>query len=500
MRDLYAVQLPFDDSSAQLLGATTLAAEWCSRSLNGTLDAATLMNPGIYEGDGERSAEIVVVPDNLWSATTTAPNDSDPTLRWRTQVSLSAVDDHLVGTIRIGLGATPGSSVRVSPLDYEFGAPALVRTLLREFESFDAGWRLVATPDALGTSHIDSLVEFLVHPGRRLPVVVISGDPSSGRAVFRGSDGLSGRPEQELARQLAGLAHVRMLTSNFASRQLTDRLGRQLSLWHGAVRVYWPGFTLEDDPFRHRLWLSDRFREMRNPLVVELLRWLSTLSVARTPEHPGLLAARLSQTEDVSEWVAAYEAENEKLTEDIRGIESELREKDAEIFRLQTKLDALSFGQPATSGFESAVASPRTVLEALELVERDFGDGIVFLDSAKKSAREFAAYNDPEKALRALRAVAEASEARSGGSLGQSLSEFFRSRGFEYEGSNSVAKDRRYRSSYTITYDGSRQVMEPHLKVDEHTSPDQCLRIHWWDDPDSHVLVVGHVGRHLPPL
>jgi hypothetical protein len=63
-----------------------------------------------------------------------------------------------------------------------------------------------------------------------------------------------------------------------------------------------------------------------------------------------------------------------------------------------------------------------------------------------------------------------------------------------------VAKDRRYKQSYTITYDGKRRVMEPHLIVDEATSPDQCMRIYWWDDQTANVFVVGQVGRHLPPL
>jgi len=500
MRDLYAVQLPFDDSSALLPGATTLAAEWCSRSLNGTLDAATLMNSGSYQGDSQHTAEVVTAPDGLWSATIFAPNDGDPTLRWRTQASLSAVGEQMVGTIRIGLGAAPGSPARVAPLEYEFRSPAIVRTLLRELRSSDAGWRLLATPEALGASNVDTLVDFLLEPGRRLPVVVITGDPSTGRAVFSASDPALGRPEQELARELAGLAHVRMLSSNFASRQFTDRLGRQLSLWHGAVRIYWPGFTLDDDPYRHRLWLADRLHDLRRPLVTELRQWFSTLSVARTPEHPGLLAARRNQTQDVNELLELYEADNARLAEDIRGLGSELRGKDAELLRLQAKLDAISLSRrDVEPAIDVAEVPPQNVIQALEQVERIFGDGIVFLDSAKKSAREFVTYNDPDKALRALRAVAEASEARSHGSLGQSLTEFFRQRGFDYSQSNDVVKVRRYKAHYTITYDGNREVMEPHLKVDDFTSPDQCLRIYWWVDTASQVFVVGHVGRHLPP-
>lgn len=500
MRDLYAVQLPFDEPATKLDSAILLAAEWCSRSLSSTVDAAALLIPGTFSNDEGRGAEIAANPGQLWSAVVTAPADADPTLSWRTQVTLSVVDDRLMGTFRIGLGATPGALTRVSPLSYEFSSPTIVRTLLRELVSVDAGWTVSTRADAIGAADVDDLVEFLLNPKRRLPVLLVTNDPATGQPVFPGSDDQMARPEHELARELAGLAHVRTLSSGYASRQLTERLGRQLSVWHGAVRIYWPGLTMSDDPYAHRLWSQDRLRGLRRPLVSELRHWLATLSVARTPEHPGLLAARRDQSKDIHEWAEFLEGANEQLTGEMRGIQADLDARDAEILRLQAKLDALSFGTAASSEQPEQLAEPTTVLEALNRIEEEFGDGIVFLDSARKSASDFSSYNDPGKAYRALRAVAEASDAKTKGGLGKSLPDFFRERGFEYQGSNDIVKDRRYKTSYTITYEGQRRVMEPHLKVDEATSPDQCMRIYWWDDPAANVFVVGQVGRHLPPL
>lgn len=500
VRDLYAVQLPFDEPATKLDSAILLAAEWCSRSLNNTVDAASLLTAGSFGNDDGRTAEISVDPGHLWSATVTSPADTDPTLSWRIQVTLSAVDARVMGTFRIGLGATPGALTRVSPLSYEFAAPALVRTLLRELASTDAGWTVSTLADSIEASDTEGLVEFLLDPKRRLPVVLVTNDPATGKPVFPGSDDQMARAEHELARELAGLAHVRTLSSGYASRRLTELLGRPLSLWHGAVRIYWPGLTLTDDPYAHRLWSPDRLLGLRRPLVSELRHWLATLSVARTPEHPGLLAARRDQSKDIHEWTEFLESANEQLAGEMRSIQTELEARDAEILRLQVKLDALSFGAAVSEEEEEALAEPTTVLEALNRIEEEFGDGIVFLDSARKSASDFSSYNDPGKAYRALRAVAEASDAKAKGGLGKSLPDFFRERGFEYQGSNDIAKDRRYKTSYTITYDGKRRVMEPHLKVDEATSPDQCMRIYWWDDPAANVFVVGQVGRHLPPL
>ena len=36
----------------------------------------------------------------------------------------------------------------------------------------------------------------------------------------------------------------------------------------------------------------------------------------------------------------------------------------------------------------------------------------------------------------------------------------------------------------------------PHLKVDEATSPDQCLRIYWDIDNDSRHWTITHIGTH----
>lgn len=51
---------------------------------------------------------------------------------------------------------------------------------------------------------------------------------------------------------------------------------------------------------------------------------------------------------------------------------------------------------------------------------------------------------------------------------------------------------------YEVKYKDGAVLLEAHLKIDEATSPDQCLRIYWYVDQDERALVIGHVGRHLP--
>ncbi|MFD6125747.1 hypothetical protein, partial [Streptomyces hydrogenans] len=75
---------------------------------------------------------------------------------------------------------------------------------------------------------------------------------------------------------------------------------------------------------------------------------------------------------------------------------------------------------------------------------------------------------------------------------------YFRELGYGYSALNPAAQARQTRRHYEVKYKNGTVLLEAHLKVDEATSPDQCLRIYWYIDQHERVLVVGHVGRHLP--
>lgn len=502
MRDLYAVQFTLPDPD-DVNRALLLAVDWCSRATGGSISNDAFLEAGTYDGGEGRAAEVVR-DDTLWSATVTAPNDSDPTLTWRTQATIGGPGGPIV-TVRIGLGSTAPGNPRVAPLDYQFGSPALVRTLLRDFSIEDGGQFIVPEAILVGASEIPRLVEFLTSPSRRLPVLVLTGDPATGRPPIPAAG--SGPPASHIARELAGLAHVMVLTSGLAGRALTQALGRERSVWHGAARIYWPGFVTGSDPFDHRFWPPARLKNVHRPFVQEVRTWLSMIAVTRTPPHPGLTTARRTSASSDAELLQLFEEENQRLEEENRELEVQLETLAVAKANLEAKVQAISYKRDAEldndpDGVQTATntAAPASVREALELVEEEYADELVVLESARRSAEAFDQYQDPEKALRALRAVAEASAALASGGLGMSLNDFFQSKGFAYSATNAATKAKKFRSHYTINYGDKKRIMEPHLKVDEATSPDQCMRIYWWKDEEEKVFVVGHVGRHLPPI
>jgi hypothetical protein len=158
------------------------------------------------------------------------PDDSDDSLLWISEVALGLPDAPLLAGIRVGLAAVPGSAL--TPLEYEFGSPTIVRTLLREFTVLDGGVRTGARFVELGNSMVEALVAWLVAEERRLPVVVVSRPREAGSLRV---------DVRALAKELAGIAHVRVLSSAQASWTLTELIGPSLSTWDGAVRVYFPG-------------------------------------------------------------------------------------------------------------------------------------------------------------------------------------------------------------------------------------------------------------------
>jgi hypothetical protein len=102
---------------------------------------------------------------------------------------------------------------------------------------------------------VEELFACMTSPGRRLDLVVCSlpeGSEDPATATVR--------PDQIHTRTL-GSAHVAVITGP-ASFLLSDRVGKEFSVFRGAVRTYRPGFDAAlDEPFRHPLALPDRIMD-----------------------------------------------------------------------------------------------------------------------------------------------------------------------------------------------------------------------------------------------
>jgi hypothetical protein len=188
------------------------------------------------------------------------PDEWDQSVLWLTTVDAVRTGD----TVEVGVSVEQDMGhLRVPPSPL---VPPLV-ALLHDFVNDGAtagSQRLRSTPEAVaGTEQIDSFVHScLLDPGRRLPVVLFS--------AKKEEDGVypteAGNPSLT-ARELGGLAHVFVMPRVEDSHRLTKRLG-MLSVYDGAVRIYWPRFRLSDPPPRHPLHLRQRLNTASGPAII----------------------------------------------------------------------------------------------------------------------------------------------------------------------------------------------------------------------------------------
>jgi hypothetical protein len=482
MRELYAAELIGSEDCTNR-SAWPAVQTWVDRHLALQPSGDASLPPDDHDAavsvteesssDGQRSLVLV------------QSDDGDPDILWRSEIALGQPDSPLHATIRVRISSAAGSALR--PLDYEFGTPAIVRTLLRDCKVYDAGVRTQPRYVEIGSSDIPELISWLADDSRHLPVVVVS------RIGISGATTLDAR---SLAAQLAGIAHIRLLSSRHAAWILTDTIGQELGVWNGAVRVYFPGFSLGDDRYRHRLFLPDR---SSNSLITRLRSWFGALSSASTPEHPVYAQLRTDRRKKlqeavangdpqfVQEYIESLERSEGAQRIELDELKAQVSSLTSEVSRLAEENEAVkaSFAQyaQATSPNQTVPHSygpdePLTVAGAMDAAESlannpFYRSRVSITPQAIAKGRDFSSYKNPGELLRAIQAVLEAGALYHENRLGMTPMEFFNKRGYGY---------------------GAQP--KPHLKVDESTSPDQCLRIYWEQDPEERRWTLTAIGGH----
>lgn len=480
MRELYAAEIVGDDSCNNAAG-WELISTWAERHLTATIDGepreVSAEVPTFEVEDASDGSKLAVLQQ---------PDDGDSSLTWRSEIGIGPPADPLEVTIRVRLAAT--GSAAIAPIEYEFATPAIVRTILRQAVVVDAGQRVQPGSVELGSSDIPALVVWLEDPARRLPVVLVSRTRDTGATLIDAN---------ALAKELSGIGHVRVLSSSQAAWSLTEVVGPSLSIWDGAVRIYFPGFANADEPRRHRYWVADR---VGNELIGRVRSWLGTLSASRTGEHAVharlrsdrrerlLEATGTADTAYITEYIELLEATEkqrqqqvDELQRQIAELERRFEAKAEETEDIRREWGAFSRSQaraaptPTSSAVESGELTVAGAMDAVEELLRNahYAGKVEIAPQAIAAGRAFASYNRPEQLLTAVQSVIECGALYNGNLLGEPPKDFFQRRGFGYAAQPA-----------------------PHLKVDEATSPDQCLRIYWEVDEGRRLWTLTSIGRH----
>jgi hypothetical protein len=441
---------------------------------------------------------------STWALRLSHPDSQDPGLSWVSETTL-ATDDSNRG-LRFAASVSVGrSDGRLSPT-----------------QRFPAGLRLVPTLLERWTGHVDrdlltkarvlpynqrtSYVDFLLSEQRRLPIVFLSVGEKSGRPLLSADD---------LARSLAGIAHVWVAEDRFTTRRLKEDIPEHLVCWNGAIRLYWPGFTRLAQPFQHPYWPPHRIEELEEKpggfssfLLNQLANAASHSTEAEalswtTVERQRRLAGLEELTKQAGEHAALFELlsdENKDLAKRLEDTEAELDDlrqdlykRDLEIEGLRETIRALQAGEQLTPATQVPVTS---LDEAVRLAAARFSERLVIVPNSA-SFVEGNPFQSPEEALDALEFLATDYFENCTGVERHNLEMRLRERcGWRYRSSQSEVTISKYRRDYHVQRNGKRFSLGNHVGKGSGKDPRTTLRIAFaWDD-EARKVVVGYIGQH----
>lgn len=263
------------------------------------------------------------------------------------------------------LAGVRNSTIR--PIRIDPKCPRVVRSLLDCMRGWFHGPSELHTLQKLaGKANGEALAKQITDPSRTVPIITISEDTDT--PILPGLGG-------QVAYDLAGLANVYIIDGD-VSWELTRLLGKRLSCFAGGVRVYWPKFTLQADPFSHPLWTESRLSEYAGDRSAieslrRQLRFMLMQAAARTVIEPTVIGeiqaasrtrvlaalhAKAESTSDYEKIAQDYATENDKLRQENADLKQQLEAAQSQLSTAQQNAELMANYQSQSTVEETAVA------------------------------------------------------------------------------------------------------------------------------------------------
>jgi hypothetical protein len=423
------------------------------------------------------------------------PVDGDPGLEWRNEIRIGGLSNGCAVEHLISINSI---DYTIIPAQVSLGSPGVIRRLCSDRSVTIGEMSVEAKAYRLGTDNVDEFVEFLQSADRKLPIVLVSpyanGEPTE-------------LDVDAMAQRLAGVAVVVDFQDPQATWDVADAIGRTMSCFDGAARIYWPGFSADQDPRRHRLYFGARIRDVGAPLIeksiersifaVAAFRFVSdsrlndVVREAEQAERQQRLESQKTSSDIEWEDISIHlDSELTDANQKISDLESEIRNLKA---NQQILFSAGAPGEPEeVEVAPEEIAPPASVEEACTRAQEY--EHLIVLDTAFEAARD-SPYKRPADILAALTSLEEIAALGLNGDILQQLKD----RGWGKRSSMhiSVPTKAKYGNSYQFKYDGKTQYFEPHITLGSGDA-NSCASIHFLIDHKQKKFVIGHVGRHLP--
>jgi hypothetical protein len=390
----------------------------------------------------------------------------------------------------------------LAPPNIDLHIPRFVREII----ALDLGWRASPTAEGvaarvhnIGPDGVDTFLQLLEFKQRRLPLVVVS--------EFEGET-LAGDLDARLAADLCGLGHVVRLSAA-AAWEITERLGKEWSVYNGAVRLFWP-FRANKEQYRnHPLWTYDSLTR-RDSSAIEARDRVRSQLRERLLEASAFLSDDRAMDQFLKAGAAAAKGRAndrdgdpiELLRQEIVELREHLDQRDRQIETLNANVETLTIAlrsRPAESADALEEPPPETVREALDIARSRHGDVLAFGDQLDETVTTLEAEaGPPDKVLRYLDTLADLSRALEAGPLGNTIPIWLRDMGVEASGeSRTTRASRAEQKRRTFSIQGQQTYCELHAKPSDGVAPPLCVRIYFATADTSPRVRIGYLGKHF---
>lgn len=505
-----AASLPPEAGGKVVAEARRQVLAWAQRRSGGRLPSNAWDGAGFdYLAGGRTTLAVRLAVDSadLWALRADDPDSSVAGRVWTTEVTIGHAGE-----------AAPRISVRLlvstseDQLEIEPHTPGFLRQLTSTCGVQVDGCAMRSDARRIRSeADVEQLIALVEYPERKLPVVVATGDERSDKPDESLIDA------DLLARATIGLAHVVVVPAVF-TYSLSDAFGRTRSVYHGAVRVYQPGFDAAATPYGHRLFLSDTLRtaEQAERSVQSLRRIAARESLRRWHLNHDVLTFGSVRSAVLRAEQERQAAEGASDGDRLRAAQAQIRALDEEKKNAKDWEDQLTHlhdeAEARAIAAEGQLRGSVNRIQQLEELLRDrdqipdaelavpaawpdFADwcdnnliGRVVLSPSARRGVKKPEFQDVTLAARCLIWLANQCRDRrinGGGSLTDVAIE------------NGVRNSPCGGDAYEFDYQGQRLSADWHIKNGGNTRyPSRCLRIYYAWDAQSQQIVVADMPAH----
>lgn len=497
---------------------------WINRRAGRSLPAAAWQRESFELSDigAQRTAGVALQEPKYWAARLDDADKQIPLRTWITEigVGIDPSGDILFGVRLICATRGPDEA-------FERSIPGFVKAIISSGPAELDGVVLRKEPRVLSSEgDVADLVTLLEDQKRQSNVIVCvlpegSSDPDDAAVSVR-----------DLQSRLLGVAHVVAITAQ-ASFALTDSVGRELSVFHQAVRTYRPGFRAWiDQPSNHPFALPNRIASWDESGAVSFERWVANQSLASSVSGPQReerlpafntvrqIAAHAERAKLKSEGgsdaelVKLYEQDNEQLRRELKeqkeqydgllstaDIEREAAVNAANAAKAQAleRLHRIRLLEERLAAGNAPLRTP--IPETLETFGewcREYLVGSVEIANRAYQGVRKSEYHDPSfiyQTLLLLRDLyvpmrLDATPGRRN-AYEQALAQLQIEESATGDGVKYAA------DLYSVQYGGARRPLDRHLKGSDSRDRRFGFRLYFFWDEDEQVVVVGWLPSHL---